>query len=269
MPPWIQVELSLNPYLFGTLLLLAFWVATWVALRISGKRDQIPELWWASLACALLGVTEPLFVPEYWTPPSILKIWRWDLESFFFCFAVGGISAVFTELPVVKDILVRAYFQIELMLRGLLRLVSRATGGLLHASLIDEAPVSRIIPPDQTRIENMLLITFFTGMLGATAHFHLNIIYDSAIVCLASAGMLAWRRPNLRWQILGGGITFTVIYAVILVAVKIYDPHFYDHWNLPALSGIWLLGAPAEEYLFAFTLGILWAPLYEAWKAKS
>lgn len=259
----------MNGYLFGCLLLLAIWVATLVALRFKGQRHQISELWWASLTCALLGVTEPLFVPEYWNPPSILRVRRWDLESFLFCFAVGGLSAVVTELQPVKGFLVRLYFGVESALRGLLSLVSLATGGLLRARVLDQPPVSRLLAPEQTRLENMLLLTFFVGMFGATTHFQLNIIYDSAIVCLASAAMIAWRRPDLRWQILGGGITFTVLYAVILVAVDHFYPGFYDHWNLQALSGKWILGAPAEEYLFAFTLGVLWAPLYEAWKRES
>jgi hypothetical protein len=60
---------------------------------------------------------------------------------------------------------------------------------------------------------------------------------------------------------------FMVIYSVILVAVEHWYPTFYaDHWNLPALSGIWVLNAPIEEYLFAATLGAFWAPLYEAWR---
>ena len=119
---------------------------------------------------------------------------------------------------------------------------------------------------DQVRIENMMLLTFFAAIFGTTAHFGLNIIYDAAIVCVATAGFIWWRRPKLRWQILGGGIAFTIIYMIVLVVVgKIY-PEFYDHWNLKELSGKCFVGAPIEEYLFAFTFGLFWAPLYEVWK---
>lgn len=44
-----------------------------------------------------LGLTEPLFVPEYWNPPSLLELAQrtgFDLESLIFSFAIGGIGAV-------------------------------------------------------------------------------------------------------------------------------------------------------------------------------
>ncbi len=44
-------------------------------------------------------------------------------------------------------------------------------------------------------------------------------------------------------------------------------PTFYnDHWNLTALSGIRIVGAPLEEYVFAFGMGVFWAPLFESWR---
>jgi len=81
-----------------------------------------------------------------------------------------------------------------------------------------------------------------------------------------SSSFIWWRRPKLKWQIIGGGISFTIIYTVVLIIAGQVFPDFYDHWNLDDLSGLWFAGAPLEEYLFAFTFGALWAPLYEAWK---
>ena len=50
---------------------------------------------------------------------------------------------------------------------------------------------------------------------------------------------------------------------------RVRYPTFYDdYWNLPALSGVRILGAPLEEHLFAFTLGIFWSPLFEAWRSE-
>jgi hypothetical protein len=115
----------------------------------------------------------------------------------------------------------------------------------------------------------MLLVTFFLAVFGTTAHFGVNIIYDAAFVCMATAFFISWRRPSLRWQVLGGAVTFTVIYGVVLAVVDLYYPTFYrDSRNLQALSGYWLGHAPAEEYVFAFTFGMMWAPLYEAWKEE-
>jgi Lycopene cyclase len=264
-PLW-HLDLTMNGYLFGCLVLMAFWLITRFLVGITRKRAMLRELWWGSIACAALGFTEPLFVPSYWNPPSILKLWRWDFESFPFCFAVGGITAVVTEMEPVKGFIVDLQFRLHKLLRGILGLISRATGHWLHARMLDQPPVNFLIPRNQLRIENMLLVTFIVAVFGATGQFGLNIIYQSALVCFSSALMIAWRRPGLRWQILGGGISFTVIYTVVLVLTGQFYPSFYDHWNLAALSGKRFLGAPAEEYLYAFTFGAFWAPLYEAWK---
>lgn len=53
-----------------------------------------------SLWTSLLGLTEPLFVPEYWAPPSLFDLASrtgFDIESFIFSFAIGGIAVVIYE----------------------------------------------------------------------------------------------------------------------------------------------------------------------------
>jgi hypothetical protein len=265
LPQW-QIDLRMNAYLFGCLLLLAFWLLIRIILGLREKRWMLREFWWASLTCTALGFTEPLFVPEYWTPPSILKFGRWDFESFPFCLAVGGITAVLCELPPFKGFLVDLYFSLESVLRWLLALVSKITGHRIHAAILDRPAVSVLIPRDQLRIENMLLVTFSLAVFGVTGQFDINIIYKAAIVSFSTAIWIAWRRPSLRWQVLGGGISFTLLYTIVLVVTPIFYPDFFTHWNLQALSRKKILGAPAEEYLYAFTFGAFWAPLYEAWK---
>jgi hypothetical protein len=266
LPAW-QIDLRMNGYLFGTLLLLGSWLLIRLfGLGLSKKNWMLREFWWASFTCAALGFTEPLFVPSYWTPPSILRLGRWDFESFPFCFATGGIAALLCELPPIKAVLVDLCFRVEQVVRWLLRLISKITVRRFHAAMLDRAPVSVLIPRDQLRIENMLLVTFSLAVFGVTGQFAINIIYKSAIVCFSSALWIIWRRPRLRWQILGGGITFTLLYTIVLVVTPLRYPDFFSHWNLQALSGIRFLGAPAEEYLYAFTFGAFWAPLYEAWK---
>jgi hypothetical protein len=254
MGDFVHVSLTMNPFLFGSLVLVAFWAAALVAVKTEILQKNIREFWWASFTCGWFGVTEPLFVPEYWTPPSIFKIWRWDLESFLFCFAIGGIAAVVTELPLVTSLL------------------RKIDSGLTHAGRAivrrKAAGTPQSVDPYWVRIENMILVVMFIAMFGATTQFGLNIIYDAAVVCVVTAVFVGWRRPGLRWQILGGGLTFLVIYTVVLVVTGLVYPNFYDHWNIAELTNIWLLGAPLEEYLFAFTFGLVWAPLYETWKQE-
>ena len=50
-----------------------------------------------SLATSPFGLSEPIFVPEYWNPPSLFDLAQrtgFDIESLIFCFAISGIGAV-------------------------------------------------------------------------------------------------------------------------------------------------------------------------------
>jgi len=54
-------------------------------------------MWWSSSLTALFGLTEPIFVPEYWNPPSLFDLAQrtgFDIESLVFCFGIGGVGAV-------------------------------------------------------------------------------------------------------------------------------------------------------------------------------
>ena len=49
------------------------------------------------LVTAAFGLTEPIFLPEYWSPPSLFELAQrtgFDIESLLFSFAIGGIGAV-------------------------------------------------------------------------------------------------------------------------------------------------------------------------------
>lgn len=54
-------------------------------------------MWWASIFTTPFGLTAPLFVPEYWNPPSLFNLASrtgFDIESLIFCFGIGGVGAV-------------------------------------------------------------------------------------------------------------------------------------------------------------------------------
>ena len=53
-----------------------------------------------SIWTSLLGLTEPLFVPEYWSPPSLFDLASktgFDIESLIFAFGIGGIVVILYE----------------------------------------------------------------------------------------------------------------------------------------------------------------------------
>jgi len=251
---------------------MVFWLITLVLVRRRKKEGDLREFWWASWTCCLLGITEPLYVPEYWSPPSILRFYRWDVESFIFCFAIGGVAAVLTELPTVKKLAVAADRALwDIFGRVILR-IKRAYGAEADEKSMPRVVLGRVFPEsgqlqkEQHELDNIILVAFFLAMFGTTAQLNLNIIYDGAIVCLSTAGFIWWRRPGLRWQIVGGALSFTLLYAAVLKAVVAVYPDFFSYWNQSQLTHIFIAKAPLEEYVFAFTFGALWAPLYEAWK---
>lgn len=72
------------------------WLAVYAACSQHRK-----TMWWASLLTMPFGLTEPLFVPSYWNPPSIFDLAQrtgFDIESLIFCFGIGGIGSVLYNL---------------------------------------------------------------------------------------------------------------------------------------------------------------------------
>ena len=68
----------------------------WLALYVTNPQFR-PVMWRVSLVTAAFGLTEPIFVPEYWNPPSLFELAQrtgFDIESLIFSFAIGGIGAV-------------------------------------------------------------------------------------------------------------------------------------------------------------------------------
>ena len=265
----LQFTFAMNPYLFGCGVLMAFWAFTYWRVKRRKLADDMHELWWASVSCSILGITEPLYVPAYWAPPSILKLYRWDLESFVFCFAVGGIAAVFWELPRIKRIMLAVDYLVWRSVRGCVMPVRRSILGEPESGGIANITYSPVLfSREDLRNQNLFLLTFFLALFGTSSQFNMNIIYDAAFVCFGTAAFIWLRRPRLRVQIFSGGITFTLVYGAVLFIVGEWYPRFFDCWNHGALSGISIGKAPIEEYLFALSFGVMWAPLYEAWKVQ-
>lgn len=73
----------------------------WIWLFIfSRKPTPRKEMFWVSFWTAFLGLTEPIFVPEYWNPPTLFNLAQrtgFDIESIIFAFSVGGIVSALYE----------------------------------------------------------------------------------------------------------------------------------------------------------------------------
>ena len=84
------------PYHYVWLFWSSAFLVPWVVLYFTLPNHR-KVMWWSSVFMAPFGLTEPLFVPEYWLPPGLFELAArtgFDIESVIFSFAIGGIGAV-------------------------------------------------------------------------------------------------------------------------------------------------------------------------------
>ena len=192
-----------------------------------------PAMWRASAATALFGVTEPLFVPAYWNPPSLFELAQrtgFDLESFVFSFAIGGIGTALYD---------------TLTKRRLVPVSSRLRSAPIH------------------RFHLAALLLPFVAFVPLY-FLPWNPIYP-VLVCLTAGAVASVAcRPDLKRKTLIGGLLFLGLYGVFMLGLRWFAPGYIGAvWNLPALSGLLLYGVTLEELLFGFAFGSYWSGVYE------
>lgn len=217
-------------YLITSLLLFFIWLVFYFK-----NPEERKKILLVSLLTAPLGLTEPLFVPSYWLPFTLFDLARrtgFDLESLLFSFAVGGIAAVLYESLWSK---LRKSLSIHEMHQGRHKFHSLA----LLSPLISFAVLYFLTP--------------------------LNPIY-STIIAMTIGAIATWLcRPDLLRVMLAGSVLFLVLYFVVFLIgfVWLFPGYVESVWNLPAISGILIIGVPIEELLFAASLGAMWSNAYE------
>lgn len=194
---------------------------------------------WASVLTAPLGLSEPLFVPAYWSPPSLFNLARtpgFDVESLIFSFGIGGVGAVIYNLLTGRELTMVADVE-----RRLAR--HRLHGWALIAPLVS------------------FPILYFLQW---------NPIYPAIAAMLIGAVAAVLCRPDLTRKICVGAILFTFYYSVFLTGMEWTAPGYIGRvWNLTALSGVSVAGLPIEELLLAAAFGAYWSGIYEhlTWRA--
>lgn len=219
----------MNPWLTFSLLFLIVWLIIFLF-----RKELRKEMFWVSVFTAPFGLTEPLFVPEYWNPPSLfnlaLKI-GFDIESLIFSFAIGGMGAVIYGV----------FFKIK---------YKKMSKHEIHNK--------------RHRFHLMTLISPLIIFVVLFFLTNLNPIY-SAIVAMFIGGISAILcRPDLKEKVLVGGALFLGLYLLFFFFFNLIYPGLVKEiWNLSAISGILILGVPIEELMFAFSFGMLWSSVYE------
>lgn len=218
-------------WLIWSLFLIVIWGIIYALLK---SKESKKEMLLMSLWTSLLGLTEPLFVPEYWSPPSLFDLAQrtgFDIESFIFAFGIGGIAVIIYE-----RIFRVSHEQIKSHERHLPR-------HRYHLLSILSAP-----------------IIFFFLLIAAP----FNPIH-SAIIAMVVGGLFSWYcRPDLKKKMLVSAFIFLGLYFVyFLTLVAAYPGYIEKVWNLSAISGILILGVPLEELIFAISFGFIWSSVYE------
>src|SRR3989338_1449230 len=219
----------MNEWLIFSLLFFGIWIVIFIAMPRVRR-----EMFFVSLFTMPLGLTEPLFVPEYWNPPSLFNLAAttgFDIESLIFCFAIGGIGAVLYE----------AIFK----------------GRYLKMSKHERRTKKH-------KFHIFVLLSPIIIFLPLQLFANLNPIYSASISMFIGSIAAIFCRPDLKKKIIIGGILFLGLYFLFFLSFNIIYPYAIEKfWNLSAISGVLILGIPIEELLFAFTFGMLWASYYE------
>jgi hypothetical protein len=211
-------------YLVGTFI---FWVA-WVLCSVLGRQYR-SEIRWGTLIAAPMALTSLLFVPEYWTPPSLFDLdqkIRVGIEDFLWAAAVGGIAAVVGEI----------------LLKERLATVRKARHKRHYAPFVVAALV----------------------FVGLRFGFRWKTMNSTIVALAACALLIAYLRPNLIPLMLASAASFALLYFVLFLLVLAFYPEFvHRYYNLSNLFGIYFLGVPIEELLFAASGGAVWSVAYE------
>lgn len=215
-------------WLTWSIALLIPWLAAYVAFPRQRK-----IMLWTSLFTMPFGLTEPLFVPAYWSPPSLFDLARttgFDFESLIFSFGIGGVAAVLYNLWTGQEL----------------------------------APVgSEERHSKQHKLHSWAIAVPF--LLFPILHaLPWNPIYAAIVAMALGAAAAIWCRPDLARKTWIGAVLFIAYYTVFLIGLEMLAPGYITKvWNLGALSGVGLGGVPIEEFLFAAAFGAYWSSVYE------
>ena len=204
----------------------------WIALYVANPLLRGIMLRTSAIT-SLFGVTERLFIPTYWNPPSLFELAErtgFDIESVIFSFAIGGIGVT-----------------------------------LYHfVSGTHVAPVAPSVRHEPLHRFHKI------GLLAAPVAFiplallPWNIIYAVIVSLLLGSVTSVICRPHLLRATIIGGALFFGFYAVFMLGLTWFTSGYIAQvWNLPVLSGGLVVGIPTEELAFGAVFGMYWSSVYE------
>ena len=219
-------------YHYVWLLWSSAFLVPWIALYLANPLMR-GVMWRTSIATSLFGLTEPVFVPGYWNPPSLFELaqrTRFDIESLIFSFAIGGVGVV------LYSALTRTH-------------LAPVEASERHEPLHRFHRMALFVPA--VAFVPLVLLPW-------------NAIYAALTALLLGSVASVVCRPHLARKALTGGALFLGFYTVFMFGLSLSAPGYIAQvWNLPALSGIRISDIPLEEFLFGGAFGLYWSSVYE------
>lgn len=207
---------------------------SWLGLYAAFPAYRRPMLW-MSLFTLPFGLSEPLFVNNYWNPPSLFNLAgriHFDIESFVHCFAIGGVGTVLYNAVTARPIQIPVKTLQQARHRELYNLAMACPALVLVATIW---------------LWNQMMLASVIGMLtGALA----RLVYQ----------------PTLRTKTLAGGPLFLAYFVLFLFLLEWMAPGYIQRVWRPRTLARPMLGMPLSELLFAFAFGMFWSGLYEQWR---
>jgi hypothetical protein len=213
-------------YFYSSIVLLIFWL--FFFFKLKNYRSEMLIVSTVSLFGAFL---EPFFLVGYWTPNSLFDLnlkFGFDIESFLFSFACGGIV-----VGLYNFFWGKGYKIIKQKEKKFKYYINRF-GIILPVILI-------------------FLLYFF---------FDLYFIYAVFVSFIVQFFFVSIVRKDLFKIMIYGGFAFFLFYLIFFKFLIILFPVFLESWNLDELSGILFLGLPIEELVWAFLFGTFGAVFY-------
>jgi len=212
-------------YIGISLLLLPLWIFIYTKAKRLRVRMRNSGVYVGLVAV----VTEPIFMIDYWTPPSLFGIdGFYIVEDFIYGFLISGISISIYNF--VFNISYKTKYK-----------------KYKKASVI---------------LTVGMLLSFLIFNLIFKYNSVLSISYS---VIVATLIMITYRKDLLLPAFLSG-VMLVVISTIIytLIFNFILTSYWYDYWKLANSSyGYFILGIPWTEYLWYFTLGFYISIVYD------
>lgn len=215
-------------------------IIIWVVLYIFFPKHR-RSMFWTSWNFAPAGpVSEYWLYSDYWHPQYLIDIrilnWHFGIEDYLFTFAAAGISSAIFEIfasvenfPVIPKVNRRTYFKMKFW--GFIGFVI-------------------MILMTMTGLNAFNATTFTVVLVTTLIQFKYLKIFRLSII---------------------SAIIFTILYSLyfIFFLLPLYPGLIEKFWNLENTLGIFWMGIPIEEFIWAFSSCLFAGPVYRVCSTKT